>query len=106
MESFRFFFFPVEQSYEFLAASGISGNAAPIMLYGLAVVDIILGLATLIGYRIRPLIFFQIALIFLYTLSITFTLPEFWLHPFGPVLKNIPLLATLLVYLTLEGEKA
>jgi uncharacterized protein YbjT (DUF2867 family) len=99
------FFFPPEQSYQFLAASGIVGSMAPIMLYGLAVMDIILGIATLIAYRIRPLILFQLAIIFLYTLTITFTLPEFWLHPFGPVLKNIPLLATLLVYLNLEGEK-
>ena len=99
------FFFPPEQSYQFLAASGITGSAAPVMLYGLALMDIILGLATLSAYRIRPLILFQLTIIFLYTLTITFTLPEFWLHPFGPVLKNIPLLATLLVYLNLEGEK-
>ena len=99
------FFFPHEQSYQFLAASGITGNVAPITLYGLALMDIILGLATLSAYRIRPLILFQFIIIFLYTLAITFTLPEFWLHPFGPVLKNIPLLATLLVYLNLEGEK-
>jgi len=99
------FFFPQEQSYQFLSASGITGSAAPVMLYGLALMDIILGLATLLAYRIRPLIFFQLTIIFLYTLTITFTLPEFWLHPFGPVLKNIPLLATLLVYLNLEGEK-
>lgn len=100
------FFYPVEQSYQFLAASGITGSAAPAMLYGLAIMDIILGIATLLAYRIRPLILFQFSLIALYTLTITFTLPEFWLHPFGPVLKNIPLLATLLVYFNLEGEKA
>jgi uncharacterized protein YbjT (DUF2867 family) len=99
------FFFPHEQSYQFLAASGITGSAAPMTLYGLALMDIILGLATLFAYRIRPLILFQLTLIFLYTLTITFTLPEFWLHPFGPVLKNIPLLVTLLVYLNLVGEK-
>ncbi len=99
------FFFPAQQSYQFLAASGITGDVAPIMLYGLALMGIILGLATLFAYRIRPLILFQLTIIFLYTLTITFTLSEFWLHPFGPVLKNIPLLATLLVYLTLEGEK-
>jgi uncharacterized protein YbjT (DUF2867 family) len=99
------FFFPAEQSYQFLEASEITRDVAPIMLYGLAIMDIILGLATLFVYRIRPLILFQLTIIFLYTLAITFTLPEFWLHPFGPVLKNIPLLATLLIYLTLEGEK-
>lgn len=99
------FFFPPEQSYQFLEASGISGSAVPITLYGLALMDITLGLATLFAYRIRPLMISQLTIIFLYTITITFTLPEFWLHPFGPVLKNIPLLVTLLVYLNLEGEK-
>ena len=99
------FLFPVEQSYQFLAASGISGNVAPVMLYGLAGMDILFGLATLGAYRIRLLILLQMTVVFLYTLIITITLPEFWLHPFGPVLKNIPLLVTLLVYLNLEGEK-
>jgi uncharacterized protein YbjT (DUF2867 family) len=99
------FFFPPEQSYQFLEASGVSGNAAPITLYGLALMDITLGLATLFAYRIRPLMISQLTIILLYTITITFTLPEFWLHPFGPVLKNIPLLVTLLVYLNLEGEK-
>lgn len=99
------FFFPVDQSYQFLAASGITGNAAPVALYGLALLDIVLGIATLAAFHIRGLIFFQLMLIILYTLSMTISLPEFWLHPFGPVLKNIPLLATLLVYLNLEGEK-
>ncbi len=99
------FFFPAEQSYQFLAASGITGHAAPFMLYGLAIMDIVIGCMTLTAYRIRPLILFQLTIIFLYTLMITFTLAEFWLHPFGPVLKNIPLFITLLVYLILEGEK-
>ena len=71
----------------------------------LALLDIALGLATLLSSRIRQLMLFQLTIIILYTLTITFTLPDFWLHPFGPVLKNIPLVATLLVYLTLEGEK-
>lgn len=99
------FFFPTEQSYQFLAASGITGNTATITLYSLAITDIILGIGTLISNRIRPLLLFQLSLLVLYTLAISLTLAEFWLHPFGPVLKNIPLLATLLVYLTLEGEK-
>ena len=99
------FFFPHQQSYQYLAASGITGNAAPFILYGLALLDIALGLTTLFSSRIRQLMLFQLTIIILYTLTISFTLPEFWLHPFGPVLKNIPLVATLLVYLTLEGEK-
>lgn len=99
------FFYPPEESYRFLAATGMTGIAAPIMLYGLALLDIALGLATLAAYRLRRLILMQFTLVLIYTLIVSIGLPEFWLHPFGPVLKNIPLLITLLVYLHLEGER-
>jgi len=45
----------------------------------------------------------QIALIVGYTAIITARLPEFWLHPYGPVLKNLPMLAAL--WLLLEFER-
>lgn len=99
------FFYPHETSFEFLAAAHITGTAAPIMLYGLAIVDIALGLAILVSSRLKPLIIVQIVIIVLYTLIISLTMPEFWLHPFGPILKNIPLLITLFVQLQIEGEK-
>jgi cellulose synthase/poly-beta-1,6-N-acetylglucosamine synthase-like glycosyltransferase len=99
------FFYPHEQSYRFLSATGVTGIAAPITLYGLALLDIALGLATLAAYRPRRLILIQLILVLLYTLTVGIALPEFWLHPFGPVLKNVPLLITLLVYLPLEGER-
>ena len=35
------------------------------------------------------------ALILSYSVIIAWMLPEFWLHPFGPLLKNIPLLAAI-----------
>jgi hypothetical protein len=31
-------------------------------------------------------------------------LPEFWLHPYGPVLKNLPMLAALWLLLELERD--
>lgn len=99
------FFYPAEKSFEFLAASHIIGDiSAPVMLYGLALIDIAIGIAILVCSRLKKLILFQLTFIFLYTLTITLTLPEFWFHPFGPVLKNIPLLIILLVQLQLEGE--
>jgi hypothetical protein len=45
------------------------------------------------------------ALIGSYTVIITIYLPEYWLHPFGPVLKNIPILALLLVLDAFETRK-
>ena len=32
-----------------------------------------------------------------YSVIIAIYLPEFWLHPFGPLLKNLPILAAILV---------
>ena len=37
-----------------------------------------------------------------YTLLITVFLPEFWLHPYGPLLKNVPMLAMLGLLFALE----
>jgi hypothetical protein len=32
-----------------------------------------------------------------YTLIISLKLPEYWIHPYGPILKNIPMLCSLWV---------
>ena len=37
----------------------------------------------------------QAALIVLYTAIITWRLPEYWIHPYGPLVKNLPMLAAL-----------
>ena len=46
----------------------------------------------------------QIAIIVAYTAIISVGLPEFCAHPFGPVLKNLPILAALLLLLQLEDR--
>jgi hypothetical protein len=43
----------------------------------------------------RWLYLLQIATIVGYTAIITVALPHYWLHPFGPLLKNLPMLAML-----------
>ncbi len=40
-----------------------------------------------------------------YSVVIAFALPEFWLHPFGPVLKNIPIIAATLAMMALEDKR-
>jgi len=98
------FFYPHPASYELLAATGVTGFAAPFMLYGLALMDISLGLVTLARYRLQPLLHLQMAVVLFYTLVISVALPEFWLHPFGPILKNLPFLLVLWIYAQLVGE--
>jgi uncharacterized protein YbjT (DUF2867 family) len=96
--------YPTEDSYALLARVGISAALAPIFLYGAAALDFIFGIATLAMPRRRLLWLAQIALILGYTVIITLKLPEFWLHPYGPILKNLPMLVGIYMLYVLEGE--
>ncbi len=44
----------------------------------------------------------QAAVILLCSLAIGLLLPEFWLHPYGPMAKNLPMLAVLVLLWQLE----
>ncbi len=96
--------YPTEQSYELLARVGISGALAPVMLYGAAVLDLLVGIGILVLRRRGWLWLTQLAVIGGYTLIITFKLPEFWLHPYGPLSKNLVMLAAIYLLYTLEAR--
>lgn len=96
------FFYPVEDSLELLARTGITGAAGPVALYGAAAFDLALGLGTLFLRRRKWLYGVQLGLVLFYTVTISLFLPEFWLHPYGPLLKNIPILAVLWTLYALE----
>lgn len=87
--------YPVSASLALLAQVGLRGDAAQVALYGAALFDLALGLATLVlrGRALRVAYLAQAALILSYTAIISVALPAFWLHPFGPILKNLPMLA-------------
>jgi uncharacterized protein YbjT (DUF2867 family) len=94
--------YPVEESLALLARVGLENR---FVLYGAAALDIALGVAIYLVKRRRWLWRLQMALIIAYTVIITIWLPELWLHPFGPVLKNLPLLAGLLALHELEPQR-
>ncbi len=95
--------YPSADSYTLLAATGVTGAVlAPLALYGAAALDFALGLATLFAYRLRWVVAVQCSLMLGYTVLISFGLSELWLHPFGPISKNLPLLAATLIMLVLE----
>ncbi len=95
------FMYPVEASLQLLARTGIQGELAPLALYGAALLDLLLGLLSLVARR-RWIWQAQIVLILGYTLLITLYLPEFWAHPYGPLLKNLPMLAAIFVLMSFE----
>jgi uncharacterized protein YbjT (DUF2867 family) len=94
--------YPVEQSYDLLGRSGIPPSLQPLMLYGAASFDLLLGLGIAFLPRRRWLWRAQLALIGFYTVVIAFKLPEFLLHPYGPLTKNLPMLAAIWLLHELE----
>jgi len=93
--------YPVDASFVMLERVGVPSAWTPWALYGAALLDIALGVLTLLWPR-RRLWLAQIGLIVGYTVAITFGLPEQWLHPFAPIVKNLPILAMLLTLHALE----
>jgi len=89
--------YPIAGSLDLLQPLGVSGAPAMFMLMAASALDLSLGLATLL-WPGRILWLMQIALIVGYSGIIAIYSPEYYLHPFGPVLKNLPILA-LLAYL-------
>lgn len=99
--------YPVQQSYELLARVGLHGGMATLALYGAALLDLALGVLTLFSpQRWRGAVWAaQLALIAGYTVLITLFLPEHWLHPYGPILKNLPMMAAIALLWALEPPR-
>ena len=94
--------YPVEDSYALLARVGLTGAAASVALYGAALIDLVFGVASVVMKRRKWLWRAQMALIAGYTVIISFFLPEYWLHPYGPLTKNLPMLVGILALHELE----
>ena len=96
--------YPVADSLALLERVGAHGAVAWMLLFGAAGLDLLLGFATLVWPR-RPLWWAQISLIVLYSALISWRLPEYWLHPHGPMLKNLPMLAGLCLLLAVDRRR-
>jgi hypothetical protein len=93
--------YPQKDSFALLARISIKDIAASAALYLGSTADIVFGLMTLFAPG-KSLWIAQALLVLIYTIVISIYLPEFWLHPFGPILKNIPFLT--LVWLLYKNE--
>ena len=95
--------YPMASSLEILARAGLTGAIAYGALFSGAFLDIAMGVATLFLKPGRRWMWrAQLAVIAVYTAIITVALPELWLHPFGPVLKNLPMMAAIVLLHELE----
>jgi hypothetical protein len=96
--------YPVEDSYTLLERVSVPPVLMPLMLYGAALSDLAIGFAILL-FRRKWVWTVQLLLIPFYSVVIAWRLPEFLLHPYGPILKNLPMLAAILLLRAYEEER-
>jgi hypothetical protein len=83
---------------DLLAKGGVGGAPAHALLVAGGAWDLALGCAMLVNWRIRLIATLQALTILAYTAIATVMMPDLRAHPFGPLLKNVPILiATLAV---------
>ncbi|NQZ24293.1 MAG: NAD-dependent dehydratase [Colwellia sp.] len=97
-------FFSPEIGYELLANADITGLSADIAVYAGGILDIVLGLWLMSSFKIRLCCITQISVIAVYTVLLTFIEPSFWLHPFGPITKNIPIVVLIFLIMINKVE--
>ena len=92
------------------AASFVPGLPLPdplaiALARGFGLADLALGIALLRNWRPGAIAKTQIALVLAYTAGLTFLAPALWLDPYGGLLKNLPILALMLIHLALVEER-
>lgn len=90
------FAWPHAESRAWLAACGVPPAWQEPVLLAASVIDAAIGVLLLLRPR-RWLWAAQLALVGGYTALLSVFLPGFWLHPFGPLTKNLPVLALMLL---------
>lgn len=97
---------PINQAtgLNLLSHASIPSSLRPFTLYSLSSMDIVLGIATLLNWQIFIVGFIECVAIIAYTIVISVFIPTYWLDPFTPIAKNIPLLIATLVMMTQGSE--
>ncbi|MGE5517072.1 MAG: NAD(P)H-binding protein [Bacteroidota bacterium] len=94
--------YPVTDSLRMLAELGIHGGLADVALYGGGAMDLLLGALLVLRWRPVAVGGAMLLAMLAYT-GLAVGLPgEYWLHPFAPLLKNLPIAAATLAMMVLE----
>lgn len=86
---------PIE-SLQLLAQVGIPEVFRQPVFYFASALDVVFAICCITKLREYSMIWLlQFATVFAYSVIIGFRLPEMWVHPFAPLIKNLPILAIL-----------
>lgn len=83
----------------------LSQSAALVIARGTASADLLLGTLCMLRWRPRPVLAGMLLMLFGYTLGIGTLWPTHWLDPLGGLLKNLPLMAALVLLLATEEKR-
>ncbi|RQY13298.1 SDR family oxidoreductase [Burkholderia stagnalis] len=97
------FVYPLSGSLALLARVHLTGVPALVALYAACALDFAFGVATVAAPG-RRLWAAQIALVAAYSTIIAVAMPDQLFEPFGPIVKNLPILAILLILFSEENR--
>lgn len=92
-------FFSPKLGFNLLENVNITGINAILLVYSGVLLDITLGIWVLSSWKIKICYTIQFFTIITYTILLSIIDPSFWLHPFGPLTKNLPILVLILMVL-------
>ncbi len=98
------FFTPKSINHLLTQQIRLTGQEAIFAVYGFSLIDFLLGLTLLFSYRLKLFGTIQFLLVVFYTIFISVQAPQWWLHPYGPLLKNIPILIGTLIIISLARK--
>jgi uncharacterized protein YbjT (DUF2867 family) len=88
-----------------LAPLGLPGAFAPLLGGGACALDLVIAALLVAGWKPHLVGRLQLGVVVGYTVGLTVALPSLWLDPFGPLLKNVPVLAAIAAWLAIAEER-
>jgi len=88
-----------------LAALGITGHAAKISIWSSCLLDMAIGILLFARWRPNVIGVIQLMVVIAYTVGLSIAQPALWMDPFGPLLKNLPIMATILALAAVEQDR-
>lgn len=96
---------PAARTEPLLAALGLPAGPGQLIGWLACLADLAIAAGVIARWRPGLLAGLQIALVIGYTVVLSYADPALWLDPFGPLLKNLPILTAILALAALERDR-
>jgi len=96
---------PMGDAARWLVPAGIPASVIPSLVLAASVLDLLVGTALLVRWRVRLAGGVMLLMLLGYTVILGILVPALWLEPFGGLIKNVPLMIAVLVMLAMEDQR-